>query len=133
MQTARGGGGGSGFLFAPSAIIKGTLFSLGVALLASLLLSLVVTLADWNNFPPSLLSFHYISIGLGGVLAARSSRRFGWLHGGIVGVIYTLTISILFTDGLASNMFMSPEWLSQALWGFLAGVAGGVLGVNASS
>lgn len=131
MQTARGGGGGSGGSLAPGAIVKGTLFSLGVALLASLLLSLVVTIADWHSIPASLTAFHYISIGLGGVLAARSSKRLGWLHGGLVGVVYTAVLSALFTDGISASSFMQPEWLLQALWGFVAGVAGGILGVNA--
>lgn len=132
MQTARGGGGGGGggLPLAPGAIVKGSLFSLGVALLSSLLLSLVVSIADWNTFPASLLAFHYISIGLGGVLAARSARRLGWLHGGLVGLVYTVVLSVIFSETLSVSLFMETEWLMQALWGFAAGVAGGVLGVN---
>lgn len=127
MQTARGG---TGMMFAPGAIVKGTLFSLGIALLSSLLLSLVITLANWDPFPTYLAGFHYISIGLGGVLAARQARKLGWLHGGIVGMIYTLILSFLFTDGMSAGMLLQAEWLLSAVWGFVAGVVGGVLGVN---
>lgn len=132
MHTGRGGGaGGAGVMFAPGAVVKGTLLSLGVALLASLLLSLVITLASWDPFPSYLEAFHYISIGLGGVLAAKHARTLGWLHGGIVGVIYTVFMAFLFTDGMSFSALLQPEWLLNLLWGFVAGVIGGVLGVNA--
>lgn len=132
MQTARSGGGAGAF-FAPGAVVKGTLFSLGVAFFASLLLSFVVYLADWEDPPATLTAFHYISIGLGGVLAARSARRLGWLHGGLVGVVYTLVLTLLFAEGgSVSAQLLAPKALYELLWGFIAGVAGGALGVNAS-
>lgn len=131
MQTARGGGGGAGFLFAPGAVLKGALLSLGVALLASLLLSLIIYLANWENLPSTLNAFHYISIALGGVLAARSAKRLGWLHGGLVGIVYTVALAFLFAEEMSLGALVETEFLLQALWGFLAGVAGGALGVNA--
>lgn len=131
MQSARGGGGGVRVAFAPGAILKGTLFSLGVALIASLLLGIVITLADWEPLPSYLGAFHYIAIALGGVLAARRARSFGWLHGGIVGVLYTVLLAALFTEGFTFGTLLQTKGLLDLLYGFVAGVIGGILGVNA--
>lgn len=131
MVTVRSGSGGGGLLLAPGAILKGTLLSLAVALLASLFLSIVIIAAGWHEIPPGLVAFHYVSIGLGGVLAARRARRLGWIHGGIVGLVYTALLSALFADELTLGMFLTTAWLKEAAWGFVAGVVGGILGVNA--
>lgn len=129
MQSARGGGVGGAF--APGAILKGTLFSLGVALITALVLSSVITLADWESFPSYLGIFHYISIGLGGLLAARRARNFGWMHGGVVGVLYTVLLAFLFTEGMTLSGLVQGQGLLDLLYGFAAGVIGGILGINA--
>lgn len=134
MQTVRnsGGGGAAGLrtFFSPGAIVVGTLLALGAALVGALVLSLAVTLAEWDPIPPSLTLFHYVSVALGAVLAARSAKRFGWLHGGVVGVIYLFIVSALFRPDFAPADALEAAWLVQAWWAFLAGLAGGVVGVN---
>lgn len=130
MQTVRGGGGKGGASFAVGAVVKGTLFSLGVAVGTALLLSVVVIVADWSTLSPYLVAFHYVAIGAGGIVAARRAKRFGWLHGGIVGVLFTIIVALLFADSASISTLLESKWLLSSLWGFAAGVAGGVLGVN---
>jgi putative membrane protein (TIGR04086 family) len=131
MLAARSGGGGGRLGFAPEAVLKGTLVSLGIALIISLVLSTIITLAGWESFPSYLGAFHYISIALGGILAARRARSFGWLHGGAVGILYTVLLAFLFTDGMTFGALLQGKGLLDLLYGLAAGVAGGVLGVNA--
>lgn len=112
------------------ALIKGSLVGIGIALVLSLVIGLIVGMIDLDPIPPYVYLFHYVSILIGGATAARSVERFGWLHGGLVGLIYLGVMGYLFPPGY--HVVAAPEatFVTGALWSFLAGVAGGMLGLK---
>lgn len=112
------------------AIISGTGTSFLVTLLSAVLLGLTVSLTEWEGLSFSLDGFAYVSIAIGGMFAARRSRRMGWLHGAAVGVLYCALASLLFQDDFAVTHLLRPAWLWSAWWSCVAGAAGGILGVN---
>lgn len=132
MQSASSSSGGiaSRLPIDLIAIARGTLLGAGVALLGALLISLVVTLAEWDPIPSYLYGYHYVSIAIGAALAARNTRRLGWVHGGLVGIVYLLFVAWLFPPGFHLVASAQASWLPGILWSFVAGTAGGVVGVN---
>lgn len=112
------------------ALIKGAIVAVGLALLLSLLIGLVVGLIDLDPIPASVYLFHYACILAGGFVAARGTSRLGWLHGGLVGLIYLGVMAWLFPPGY--HMVTAPETpiVTGLLWSFLAGAAGGILGIK---
>lgn len=132
MQSANSGGGIISRLpIDIIAVVRGTLLGAGFALLGAVLLSVVITLAELDPIPTYLYAFHYVCIALGAALAARNTKRLGWLHGGLVGVLYLLFIAWLFPPGFHLVASASANWLPGILYSFAAGALGGVIGVNA--
>lgn len=116
--------------FAPSAVLSGVLLGLGFAVACALLIGFILTLAPWDSLPSWIGVFHLLSAAVGGAWAAQRCQRFGWIHGGAVGLIYVLVVSAAFVKGFQTAHLASPDWLAQAGWTFLAGAVGGALGVN---
>lgn len=112
------------------AIIRGAALSFGVSFLGAVLLGLAVSLTAWEGFSFDLRGFSYVSVALGGMLAAKRSRRFGWLHGGGVGLLYFLLSAALFQGDFEWAHLLTGQYLLKALGSFGAGALGGVLGVN---
>lgn len=131
MQTANSGGIISRLPIDIIAVVRGTLLGAGFALLGAVLLSVIITLAEWDPIPTYLYAYHYVCIALGAAMAAKNTKRLGWLHGGIVGVLYLLFIAWLFPPGFHLIASASANWLPGILYSFVAGVLGGVIGVNA--
>src|SRR5690625_2448885 len=82
--------------FSIGAIAKGTGLTFAVVLFSATLLGLAVSLTEWEGFSRGLGGFTYVSIGLGGMLAAKQSQKLGWLHGGLVGIAYHVLSSFFF-------------------------------------
>lgn len=116
--------------FSLSAIVKGTLLAFAVTLLSAILLGIAVSLTEWEGLSRGLDGFTYVGIALGGMMAAKQSQRFGWLHGGTVGFIYYLFSSLLFVGDFSIQTVTSAAWLAGTGWSVVAGAVGGVLGVN---
>ncbi len=131
MRVARAGlEGGSGGVFSLSAVGKGTALSFSLTLGVAALLGLAAALTQWEGLRGGFEAFSYACVGLGGMLAGRSSRRWGWLHGGAVGLLYFAISAALFQEGFNWSLLLSGPWLARALWDVAAGAAGGILGVN---
>ncbi len=115
-----------------AAIGQGLLLAMIVALAGFALLSVVSTLSGWDELPSSLYAFHYVSIAVGGLQAARRAQRWGWLHGGMVGLLYALLVAgFMGTGQLAQfQVLVQPSGLLHLFLAFIAGSAGGMLGVN---
>lgn len=129
-MSRAGVGDGDGRVFSLGSVGKGTALSFSLTFGAAVLLGLAAALTDWEGLTRGFEAFSYACIALGGMLAARSSRRSGWLHGGIVGLAYFAISAALFQDGFTWSQLWTWPWLARAFWDFVAGAAGGVLGVN---
>lgn len=125
----RGGGARPQNGFSARAVASGTLLSVVATFLGGLVIGLVVSLTHWSEAPRSLLSFGYLSIAVGGVLAGKIARRTGWLHGGLVGIAYMVITALLPGDG-ALEALTSVRFITGASLGFVVGAVGGMLGVN---
>lgn len=121
---------GNGGAFSLGAIGKGTALSFSLTFGAAVLLGLAAALTQWEGLTQGFGAFSYVCVGLGGMLAAKSSRRVGWLHGGMVGLVYFAISATLFQDGFSWGQLLTLPWLARAFWDFAAGAVGGVLGVN---
>lgn len=69
------------------------------------------------------------SVCLAGTLCAKSSRRRGWLMGGVCGFLY---MAVLYTVGyfvLGDVQFDIHSGI-RIIYGILAGIVGGIIGIN---
>lgn len=109
----------------------------GLAFVAALGFAFVLGLATaWTaTWAPSdglLRVLNLAVIAAGGFYGGRAGRRLGWLHGGLTGLVYVLLVSWMLAPQFGWAAFVSAPWLTEALYAFLSGAAGGVLGVAAS-
>ena len=114
-------------------IFKGTLVSLVVSLLMLLLASLVLhfTAVPEKTSPYLVFLITVTAILSGSYMTGKQTYYRGWLHGGLVGLLYVLLLMLLgrfFLEefALGLNLF------SKLFLGFIFGAAGGMWGVNSS-
>jgi putative membrane protein (TIGR04086 family) len=116
--------------FSLAAVIKGVLISLGFSLLLAFLLSLIITAFNGNELHGYLQFFHYISIALGGIIAARSAKTLGWAHGALVGILYAVVVTGLFVEGFTLSTLIKPNTLIKSATYGLTGLLTGAVGLN---
>lgn len=108
----------------------------GLAFIAALGLSFVLGLATawttaWDPSDMLLRALNLFVIAAGGFYGGRRARRQGWLHGGLIGLVYVLLVSWMLLPQFEWAMLVSSVWLKEAVFSFLAGALGGILGVAA--
>lgn len=126
----RGGQADAGGAFSIGAVAKGLFLSFAVTLLVALLLGIAVAITTWEGMTSGAHWFSYVSIALGGMLAAKHSRRFGWIHGIGVGLAYFVISAVAFQPGFEWSLLGTTPWLTKAFGSAAAGAFGGVVGVN---
>ena len=94
-------------------------------------LSVVYT---YTAFPAGLLkpfvtAVTVISLIVCGLLSAKRINGFGWLHGALAGIVYTL-IRYIFGAMFINGFGVSSSTASMFLIGIIFGAAGGILGIN---
>lgn len=114
-------------------IIKGCAFSmiLSILLLTIYALLLVNTNIPESTIMPVVLTITGVSILIGGTISSRKLKKNGLIYGGIVGLIYVVTLY------LASSISMVGFTLSlnsffMLVVGVITGTIGGIIGVNLS-
>ena len=112
-------------------IIKGSIFAIitSTVLLLIFALLLCYTSLSENTIFPVILVITGISILIGSMISTKRIRKNLILNGGMVGVIYIITlylISSLFLAGfnLTFNSFI------MLIIGIITGMIGGIIGVN---
>jgi putative membrane protein (TIGR04086 family) len=112
-------------------IIKGVVNAYLITLFLFLLLGgvLYFTKITESIIPHSVIVLSAISIVVSGVNATRDIEYMGWLHGGLIGILYVaiLLIAGLFIGSAANFGFQAM--IDLAL-GFAVGAVAGALGVN---
>jgi len=78
-------------------IIKGSLISIGVTIILLLIYSIVLTYTNVmeSTMNPIIIIITGISILLGSSIMTRKIKKMGIVNGGIIGLIYIVTIYIL--------------------------------------
>ncbi len=113
------------------AILKSTLIAIIISLICFTLFAVIIKVADMREtvIPPVVQVVRTLSAALGGLLAARASRKMGWLRGGITGVLYILC-ALLVSSLFGGTVFMGSLIFSDILLGLVSGAVGGIIGVN---
>lgn len=134
-RTGAGGdvGGGSpgpapGFRFL--GVLQGVGFTFVGALACALLIGLAVAWTPtWDASDSLLKTVNVIIVAAGGLYAGRKTRRLGWLHGGLSGLVYIMLVSWMTGPDFGWAQLATVDWLRDGLLAFVAGAVGGVIGV----
>ncbi len=112
-------------------ILKGTLISwiLTFILLFIYAVLLTYTKIGENTISPIIIAIEAVSILIGSSIVTSQLKKNGIINGGLIGLIYILLIyllSSLTVSGFSLNMYSAVMMIS----GIIAGMIGGVVGVN---
>ncbi|NLW48543.1 MAG: TIGR04086 family membrane protein [Firmicutes bacterium] len=114
-------------------IIYGSLISIGIIILLSLIANLLTEfgwsgIIQWSE--NLFLSLTYLGVIAGSILAGLKSREQGWLTGmgsGIFSLVWVLILAVLIGNSIHWGYFLVKLLIS----GFI-GTFGGIIGVNLS-
>lgn len=114
-------------------IFRGCIISLIIVFSLTLILASVSYFGhiEHRTVTRLLLLANYISIGIGGLMAAINVDTKGWLHGGFVGLVYAFCFLLLIALVPGLSMVLGSTAIIQAVVvSFLIGTVGGIVGVN---
>ncbi len=111
------------------AVFTGWLLALLVAVMLTALLALALLKTGLSElYLPHLVNgLGFVSILAGSMMAARRARSLGWFHGCLTGVLF---ICIGYGISLLFFAPVPPLGTPRIVFAALAGITGGVLGVN---
>jgi putative membrane protein (TIGR04086 family) len=112
-------------------ILRGLVFTFVIVIVSALILSLVVhtTSITERSLPLVFKLITTFAIAVGGAVAARRTQAKGWLHGGLVGVVF-IVLCFFFSFAFQSESLGAVSLGKELGLGLLAGLIGGVIGVN---
>ena len=112
-------------------IIKGSIIAiiLSVILLTIYALLLSYTTISENTMVPVIITITGISILVGSSISSMHIKRQGMVNGALVGLIYMLTLYVLSSIFLSSFEINLKSVIMIGV-GILAGMIGGIIGVN---
>ena len=115
-------------------IMKGTLISVILTLVLLFILAIVLTYTkvSENMIPAAIIVITAISLLIGSTIANKKMKKNGILNGGIIGVIYLLTIYIV-SSAVSGSFLLGLKSIIMVVVGMIFGIIGGVIGVNVSS
>ena len=112
-------------------IIKGSVFSIILSIILLLIFAMLLcytNLAE-STMVPVVLVITGISILIGGMISTKTIRKNGLLNGGLVGLIYII-ILYLVSSLCITGFSLTLNSFIMLLTGTIAGMIGGVIGVN---
>ncbi len=112
-------------------IIKGSIISIILTLLLLLIFAIILTNTSLgeNIINPVIIVISVISILIGSSISTLKISKNGLLNGGLVGIIYILTIYLLSSitsSGFGINLYS----IIMIILSIIAGMIGGIIGVN---
>lgn len=114
-----------------TAILKGLVSCFALLIIMSLVLGFIFSVNESvseDAMNRSLMVVNYTAIFIGGIMGARWAQTKGWLHGGLVGLVYMAIV--VFIGSRYVSVAIGLEIMLRIVSGFLTGALGGVLGVN---
>ncbi|MFO8060205.1 MAG: TIGR04086 family membrane protein [Bacillota bacterium] len=113
------------------AIMTGLIITLALALAIAVVVSILIYFTDMSE--GSAASYIYylgmMCVAVGGAAGARGAGRLGWLHGGLVGLLYAV-LSLALTFIILPGPVVFGAILGRIGTVTLVGALGGVIGVN---
>ena len=112
-------------------IAKGSGLSIGITLILLFIFALLLTYTNMqeNIISPVVIIISAISVLIGSSISTIKMKKNGLLNGGLVGIVYILTIYILSSVmGAGFNLNMSATIMLIA--SIVTGMIGGIIGIN---
>ena len=112
-------------------IVRGSVIAIFISLILLLVFAMLLTYTNIaeNTINPVIIVITGISILIGSGISTLKIRKNGLLNGGLVGLIYILTIYIL--SGLTGSGFgVNINSIIMIVVSIIAGMIGGIIGVN---
>jgi len=115
-------------------IVKGCAFSIvfSIVLLTIYALLLANTDISENTIMPVVLIITGISILIGGTISSRKIKKNGLIYGGIVGLLYVITLYLASSITIVGFSLSMNSFL-MLIVGTITGIIGGIIGVNLSA
>lgn len=112
-------------------ILKGSIISIVMSLAILFLMAVLLT---YTNIPESIIPIiiivtSVISILTGSIFSTIKINRNGLLNGGIIGIIYIITIYIISSITIV-GFHLNLKSMIMLVISVLAGMVGGIIGVN---
>ena len=112
-------------------IFKGTLVSLAISFISFVIFAFILMFLAIDEKIVSVISvcISLASVFIGSYVGAKIVGQKGWLWGGICGLVYYV---ILYISAIAAikEFNFSPKTFIMMLIGTLAGMIGGIFGIN---
>ncbi|MGB4471207.1 MAG: TIGR04086 family membrane protein [Tepidanaerobacteraceae bacterium] len=112
-------------------IFKGVFFAYLFTIFLFLVLAFIMYFSSIseNIIPKAVIIISAVSILLGGINTTKDLESMGWLHGGLVGFIYT-GILIILSFIIVPSFALSINVAIDIFISFLVGVVAGIIGVS---
>lgn len=112
-------------------ILKGSLISIIISLIALFIFSIILTYADVSEsiIPIVIIVISNLSILLGSIFCNKKIDKNGILNGMAVGLIYLLVIYVASSIAIKSFSF-NLKTIIMILCSMISGILGGIIGVN---
>ena len=113
------------------ALIKGSLFSLSISIIAICIFAFLLRFFDINSdlIKPINQVIKIISILLGTFFALKRVKEMGLITGFLIGIIYTMLAFVVFSI-LNGCFVFEPSLINDLLFSGIAGGIAGVIAVN---
>lgn len=113
------------------AVIHGVAVALIAAMAAGVTVTLVTSLFHWQDLSQGILqTLNILCIAVGSVASGKRAQRQGWVHGGLVGLLYYLIAFWSLSEGAGLTTMLTGDALRGLILAILAGATGGMFGVN---
>ncbi|MCK8823470.1 TIGR04086 family membrane protein [Fuchsiella alkaliacetigena] len=109
---------------------RGTLISLLLLLIGSILIGVIVSIIDFDDYlvEQALSLFNYLVILIGSFFTGANVSQKGWLNGALVGLVHMLVIFLLALLLLGTAVTLGA--FIMLLIGIVTGLLGGMVGIN---
>lgn len=115
-------------------IIKGLAISVIITLISVFIFSFIVSYTDFaeSEIPKVLIGITAISILIGTSVSTLKLNKNGIINGGTIGFIYMISLYVL-SSCLGTGFTLNISAIVMMLLGIIAGMIGGIVGVNIKS
>lgn len=112
-------------------ILKGVMISIVISILLLTIYAVILTYTSTSEstIKPVVIIITGISLLIGSFISSMKLKKQGMINGGIVGLIYILSIYIISSIWL-SNFSLDLESIIMIIVSIITGMIGGIIGIN---
>ena len=112
-------------------ILKGVMISIVISILLLTIYAVILTYTSISEttIKPVVIIITGISLLIGSFISSMKLKKQGMINGGIVGLIYILSIYIISSIWL-SNFSLDLESIIMIIVSIITGMIGGIIGIN---